>query len=70
MKNMGPIISSHNKQFLPPRNKNYACNGKKKENCPLYNKCLTPNIIYKAQISNNTNDEHKKYLGAAETSFK
>ena len=67
---MGSIISSHNKQFLPPRNKNYGCNGKKKENCPLYNKCLTPNTIYESQISNNTNDEHKKYLGAAETSFK
>ena len=41
-----------------------------KKNCPLDNKCLTPNIIYEAQISNNTNDEHRKYLGAAETSFK
>ena len=25
------------------------------------------NIIHKAQISNNTNDEHKKCLGAADT---
>ena len=33
---------------------------------PLDNKCLTPNIIYEAQISSNTNDEHK----AVETSFK
>ena len=32
----------------------------------LDNKCLTPNIIYEAQISSNTNDEHK----AVETSFK
>ena len=32
--------------------------------------CLKPNTIYEAQISNNTNYEHKKYLGAAETSFK
>ena len=29
-----------------------------------------PNIIYKAQISNNTNDEHKKCLGAADTLLK
>ena len=48
----------------------YGCNCRKKENCPLDNKCLTPNIIYEAQITNNTNDERKKYLGAAETSFK
>ena len=41
-----------------------------KENCSLDNKCLTPNIHYEAQISNNANNEHKKYLGAAETSFR
>ena len=42
----------------------------KKKNVRLDNKCLTLNIIYKAQITNNTNDELKKYLGAAETSFR
>ena len=58
MKNLGSIISSHNKQVLQLRNENYGYNCKKKENCPLDNKCLTPDI-YEAQISNNTNDEHK-----------
>ena len=70
MKNMGSTTSSHNKQVLQTRNENYRCNCRKKENCPLDNKCLTPNIIYEAQITNNTNDEHKKYLGVAATSFK
>ena len=28
-----------------------------------------PNIIYKAQITSNTNNEHKKYLASDETSF-
>ena len=42
----------------------------KKETCLLDNKWVTPNIIYEAEISSNTNDEHKKYLAAAETSFK
>ena len=42
----------------------------KKKACPLDNKSLTPNIIYETQITKNTNDEHTKYLGAAETSFK
>ena len=70
IKNMGSIISSHNKQVLQPHNENYGCNCRIKEKCPLDNKCFTPNIIYEAQISNNTNDERKKYLGAAETSFK
>ena len=71
MKNMGSIISSHNKQVLQPHNENYRLhNCRKKENFPLDNKCRTPNIIYEAQISNNTNYEHKKHLGATETSFK
>ena len=70
MKKMGSIIFSHNKQVLQPRNESYGCNCRKKENCPLGNKCLTPNNIYEAQISNNTDDEFKKYLGATETSFK
>ena len=34
------------------------------------NNCLTSNIVYEAQISTNTNEEHKKYLCAAEISFK
>ena len=67
---MGSKISSHNKQVLQPRNKNYGCNCRKTENCPLDNKCLTPNIIYEAQIANNINDKHKIYLCAAKTSFK
>ena len=70
MKDMGSMISSHNKQVLQPRIENYGCNCRKKESRPLNNKYLTPSIIYQAQITNNTNDEHKKYLGAAETSFK
>ena len=70
MKNMGSIIFSRNKQVLQPRNTNYGCNCRKKENCLLDNKWLTPNIIYEAQISNNTNGEHKKWLGVAETLFK
>ena len=70
MENMGSIISSHNKQVLQFRNENYGSNCRKNESCSLDNKCLTPIIIYYAQITNNTNDEHKTYLGAAETSFK
>ena len=70
MKNIGSITSSHSKQVLQPRNEKYRCNCRKKESCPLGNKCLMPNIIYEAQIFNNTNDEYKKYLGAVETSFK
>ena len=47
-----------------------ATAGRKKASCPLDNKYFTPNTIYEAEITNNTNDENKKYLGAAETLFK
>ena len=33
MKDMSSVISSHNKQALQPRNENYGCNCRKKENC-------------------------------------
>ena len=43
----------------------------KKNNCPLDGKCLTPNIIYEAQItSNQPNYKQKVYIGTAETDFK
>ena len=68
--NMGPIMSSYNKQVLQPHNGNYGCNCRLKESCPLDSICLTPNIIYEAEITNHTIDEHKKYIGAVETLFK
>ena len=33
------------------------------EVCSLQNKCLTPNIIYQADIPNNVDDERTVYLG-------
>ena len=36
----------------------------------MQNKCLTPNIIYKAKVINNTNIVEKIYFGLCETSFK
>ena len=38
--------------------------------CPLQNKCLTPNIVYQADIANNVDDERRVYLGLSETPFK
>ena len=69
MKNIGSLISSHNKQILQPSQEKFGCNCRNKTDCPLDNKCLTPNMVYKAQITNNTNDDQKRYLGASETPF-
>ena len=60
MKNMGSIISSQNKQFCSPVTRIMDTTAGKKENYPLDNRSLTPNVIYRTQITNNTNDEHKK----------
>ena len=38
--------------------------------CPMQNKCLTPNIIYQATVTSNTNIVEKIYFGLCETSFK
>ena len=48
-----------------------GCNCRNRKNCPLDGKCLTPNIIYEAQImSNQPNYKQKVYIGTAETDFK
>ena len=70
MSNMRSIISFKNKRVLQPCSKSYRCKCRKNDSCLLDNKFLTPNIIYEVQITSNTNDEHKKNLGAPETSFK
>ena len=44
------------------------CNCRNRNSCPLQNECLTPNIVYKAEIS--TADTHKVYFGLCETAFK
>ena len=35
----------------------------------MQNKCLTPNIIYKAKVTNNTDIVEKIYVKLCETSF-
>ena len=71
MGNISSIISSHNKNILNPvSNTKYGCNCRSKKSCLLQNKCLTPKIVYRADVKNVTSDEKKLYLGVTETSFK
>ena len=69
-RNMKSIISSLNKQIITPKNKQVGCNWRIKNSCPLDNKCLTSQLIYQADATNNLDDEYKYYLGLAETTFK
>ena len=75
MTNMGSIIKAHNSRVLresdpnesqPP--KSCSCPKTRKDQCPLQQKCLTENIIYKATVS--TAGGEKEYIGSTGRSFK
>ena len=73
MPNVKSIIKKHNKTVLDPptNNSERTCNCINKEKCPLQEKCLTNNIMYKATLtSNQDNYQHKIYYGITETKFK
>ena len=55
---------------MHPKPQQYGCNCREKSNCPLDNKCLPPQIVYQADVTNDTNDTYKYYLGFAEISCK
>ena len=67
---MTSIISCHIKQILTSKNKQVGCNCRVKNSCPLDNKCLTLQLIYQADVTNNLDDMYKYYLGFAKTTFK
>ena len=70
MPNVKWIISKHNKTILDPptNNSERTWNCINSERCPLQEKCLTNNIMYKATLtSNEDNYQHKIYYGITET---
>ena len=68
MNNISSILSTHNKNILNPKLTSLGCNCRNKDNCPLDGECLTPNIIYHADIT--TDNDHKFYYGTSEATFK
>lgn len=72
-KNMKAYINIHNNKIINNNDTvmDRNCNCIKKEQCPVENKCLTKNIIYKATTNSNIpNYERKVYIGLAATTFK
>ena len=55
MPNVKSIINKHNKTDLDPltNNSERTCNCINNEKCPLQEKCLTNNIMYKATLTSN-----------------
>ena len=70
MKNMDSIITGNNHNILNPNQKSFGRYCRKKDSCALNGECLTPNIIYRADFSNEANNDQKFYFGLAETTFK
>ena len=64
MENIKSVINNHNMKVLNNTVEiEESCNCRKKNNCPLDGKCLTPNIIYEAQIAlNQLNYKQKQIL--------
>ena len=50
MRNMSPILTSHNKRILAENEKQYEGNCRIKDECPLDNKFLTPRVSYEADV--------------------
>ena len=59
MTNIAAIISCHNKQVLKPKTESFGCNCRDRDSCPMENQCLTPQIVYHANVSNNKDNETK-----------
>ena len=72
MQNIKSVINNHNVKVLNNTveiEEGYNCRNRNR--CPVDGKCLTPNIIYEAQItSNQPKYKQKVYIGTAETDFK
>ena len=69
MGNVASALSAHNRKILYPKKSVFDCNCRSKADCPFDN-CLTPKIVYQADVQNDTNNENKFYLGVTETPFK
>ena len=69
MTNIAAIISSHDKQILKPKIENYDCNCRDRDSCRMTSQCLTPQIVYCADVSFNKDNETKFYYPLTEKSF-
>ena len=72
MPNIKNIVDAHNKKLLKKPNETTqqekTCNCRKKEECPLGNKCLTRSVIYQATVE--TSGGKQTYIGMTDTEFK
>ena len=74
MNNVKNIISKHNTRIIrksqPQVTNTASCNCRNKETCPLQNKCMSKDIVYKATISTCNTNNMKHYIGMTSSTFK
>ena len=68
-RNIDSVKTSQNRRVFQSTSNNHGCNFRNRAECPLDNKCLTANIVYKAVVST-PSKLGKKYFGIVETSSK
>ena len=61
MRNILSVIAGDNKSLLQPKITKCEYNCRVKNTCPLQNQCQTPNLMYRADVENEVNDEKKIY---------
>ena len=74
MSNVRSIITSHNTRIIrrsQSQNINTDnCNCRNKHACPLQNKCMSKDIVYKATFITNNTQDTKHYIGMTSNTFK
>ena len=74
MSNVRSIITSHNTRIIKrsqPQNSNTDnCNCRNKHACPLQNKCMSKDIVYKATVTTNNTQDARHYIGMTSNTFK
>ena len=55
---------------MKSNNTEYGCNCNNRDECPLENECLTPRIVYRANVTNKKTDKNKYYFGISDTLLK
>ena len=58
---MALLTASHSRYILEPNYQVCGCNCRVRNNCPLHNKCLTPEMVYQATATNNKVDVENMY---------
>ena len=74
MNNVRSIITNHNTCIIRKSQTQVTgadnCNCRNKEACPLQNKCMNKDIVYKATISTSNANDTKHYTGMTSSTFK